>query len=584
MLGLFAQHFFWIIKMKTQIAKTIKNAINESKTTIFIVFIFSFFLNMLYLASPLYMMQIYDRVLHSRSIPTLLFLTILITACFVSYSILDAVRGRVLANISDVIENNLADQLMNRVLIPPKVGGSSGLGAFISRDLDNIRQFSAGPGLMAFMDLPWIPFYLAILFLIHPTIGFFAATACLVQFILAVLGERLSQSPFKEANRFFERAQYLNDAIIRYSDTAKTMGLRSTLSKKWQKMRVEMISSQMSASKRVIIVNSVNKFFSMFFGSTILGVGAWLYINNEVTGGAIFAGSLLLGRAMQPVQQFTASWKSFISAQESFRRINTILLVDADVADNILLPEPVGVVKLENVYWQPDNNSRAVVKNLNFELPQGSTLAVVGPSASGKSTIAKIIAGAIRPTSGNIRVDGADLSIWNYEQISEKIGYLPQDVALFPGKVSENIARFRNVDEDEIVKAAILAHAHEIVINLKDGYNTELKEGGGGLSGGQRQRLGLARAVFGRPRVIILDEPNSNLDTDGERALSNCIAELKKDKCTVVIVTHRLSILQNVDAVLSIKDGSIVSLTSSKEYIEGQISSTTRLGQNIVSL
>ena len=562
--------------LRQGLSQPIARALKESSFAIAVIFFFSFFINLIYLASPLYMMQIYDRVLHSKSIETLVFLTVLIAGCYMTYAILDALRSKILASISDIIEENLADQLMNRVLSRTQSNPDSNSAALISRDLDTIRQFSAGPGLLSLMDLPWTPFFVGILFLIHPKTGSFALVACALQAILTLLSERLSRDPMKKASRIFEQSNFLNDSIIRFTDTAKTMGLKHFLSKKWQKQRLLMIKAQMVASDRVIYVSALNRFFSMFFSSSILGLGAWLYLNDAISAGGIFAGSLLLGKALQPLQQFSGSWKAFTAARESFRRLNSILLMNTADQKNITLPEPKGTIKFDNVYWQPERHPTPILKNINFELLAGKSLAIVGPSASGKSTIAKLIAGSLHPSSGQVRIDGADMSNWDYQQLSNNIGYLPQDVALFPGTVAENISRYTDGESEAVIEAAQLANAHEMIIGLTRGYATELFDNGLILSGGQRQRLALARAVFGKPRIVVLDEPNANLDTEGEAALASCLAKLKQEGCTVVIVTHRLSVLQTMDFVMSVTNGTIAAVAPAQEFIERQISSIPR--------
>ena len=532
---------------------------------------FSFFLNLTYLAAPLYMMQVYDRVMHSRGTATLLYLTLVVTLCFVVYAVLDAVRGRVLAGVSDIVEDRLGRALLARLTVADRSGGAPPLASHVARDLDTVRQFAAGAGALAFVDLPWAPIYLATIALLHPLLGLFAVSAAIVLAALSVIAERAARHPMQQAGAVAARAYQFGDAIGRYADCARTMGMGATLTDRWRHLRGEMLMAQNEASRRAVLLGAAGKCARMFFQSAILGLGAWLAIHDELSGGAIFAGSLLLGRTLAPVEAIIASWRPTLAAKDALGRIR-VLTDGADRrGDPVRLPEPRGDLEMENVSWTPEHALRPAARGVSMRIQAGAVLTIVGPSAAGKSTVARLLAGALLPDGGVVRLDGADLTTWDKTQLGTAVGYLPQDVALFPGTIRDNIARFGDASDEQVVAAAKAARAHEMIVRLPLGYRTPLDPAAANLSGGQKQRIALARALLGDPAVVILDEPNANLDSDGEAALAECVRELKERKRTAILITHRVGLVRASDHVATMHEGQMTGVQTAAEFLARQM-------------
>ncbi|MGE4047645.1 MAG: type I secretion system permease/ATPase [Acetobacteraceae bacterium] len=531
---------------------------------------FSCFLNVIYLAAPLYMMQVYDRVMHSRSMPTLLFLTLAVTICYVVYAVLDAVRGRVLAGVSDMVEDRLGRAVLAQITRPARPGAVPPQAVHVARDLDTVRQFAAGAPALAFIDLPWAPIYLGAIALLHPSLGAFAVGAAVVLLGLTLATERVARRPMTQAGKVAARSYQFGEAVTRYADCARTMGLGVTLTDRWRQLRGDMLAAQNKASQRTLVLGALGKGTRMFFQSTILGTGAWLAINNEVSVGAIFAGSLLLGRMLAPIEAIINAWRPTLAAKEAFDRIRALIGPEAASRREVALPPPKGDLHLEGVIWTPPGLHRPAVRGVSMTIQAGAVLTVIGPSAAGKSTVARLLAGAIRPDVGVVRLDGADLLTWQPQQLGAAIGYLPQEVALFPGTIRDNIARFGEATDDEIVAAAKAARAHDMIVRLPLGYSTVLDEAGAGLSGGQKQRIALARALLGDPAVVVLDEPNANLDSDGDAALTECVLELKERKRTVVMVTHRAGLVRISDFVGTMNEGRMTGVQRASEFMAQQ--------------
>jgi ATP-binding cassette, subfamily C, bacterial len=531
---------------------------------------FSCFLNVIYLAAPLYMMQVYDRVMHSRSVPTLVFLTLAIVLCYAVYAVLDGVRGRILLAVSDIVEDRLGGAILRRLTATVPRGAQTPAAVHIGRDLDTVRQFAAGSGVLAFADVPWAPVYLAAISLLHPLLGGFALAAMAILFVLTIATERVARKPMAQAGRAASRAYQFGEAITRYADCARTMGLGGALSDRWRSLRQAMLVEQNLASQRTVVLGSFGKSIRLLFQSAILGLGAWLAINGEVSAGAIFAGSLLLSRALAPIEAVTNAWRPTLAAKEALDRIRNVAGEARDVNARVELPQPRGDIELENVTWTPPGAVRAAVFNVSVRIQAGAVLCIVGPSAAGKSTVARLMAGALQPDGGVARLDGAELPTWQTAQLGAAIGYLPQEVALFPGTIRDNIARFGDASDADVVAAAKLAGAHEMIARLPLGYGTRLDDTAAGLSGGQKQRIALARALLGDPAVVILDEPNANLDTEGEAALAQCVLDLKQRKRTVVMITHRLGLIRVSDHVATMERGRVVNVTRAGEFLVQQ--------------
>jgi PrtD family type I secretion system ABC transporter len=521
---------------------------------------FSCCLNVLYLAAPLYMMQVYDRVMHSRSVPTLMYLTLVVALCYVTYAILDAVRGRVLTGVSDLVEDRLGRALIAHVTTPARSAREQPLAVHIARDLDTVRQFAAGAGALAFIDLPWAPIYLGAIALLHPALGLYAVGAALVLLGLSLASEQAARRPMAEAGRRAARAYQFGEAVTRYADCARTMGMGATLTERWRALRGDMLSAQTRASHRSVMLGAVGKCARMFFQSSILGVGAWLAIHDEVSGGAVFAGSLLLGRTLAPVEAIIGAWRPTLAAKEALNRIGVLTANDGTAARAVTLPAARGELFMDGVSWTPAGATRPVVRGVSVRIEPGAALVMVGPSAAGKSTVARLMVGAMR-------LDGADLATWDATQLGGAIGYLPQEVALFPGTIRDNIARFGDAGDDAVVAAAKAACAHEMIVRLPNGYQTMLDDNAMTLSGGQKQRIALARALLDAPRVVVLDEPNANLDSEGEAALTDCVLALKERKCTVVMITHRIGLVRISDYVATMSEGQMTSVQRASEFM-----------------
>ena len=532
---------------------------------------FSFFLNLTYLAAPLYMMQVYDRVLHSRSVPTLLYLTLAVTLCFAVYAILDAVRGRVLAGVSDIVEDRLGRALLSRLTTADRGSGPPPLAAHVARDLDTVRQFAAGTGALAFIDLPWAPLYLAVIAMLHPVLGLFAVGAGAILIALSLVTERAARQPMRQAGAVAARAYQFGESVTRYADCARTMGMGATLTDRWRSLRGDMLAAQNQASQRAVVLGAAGKCARLFFQSAILGLGAWLAVHDELSGGAIFAGSLLLGRALAPIEAIIGAWRSTLAAKEALNRIRDLTNDEGDKPAPVRLPEPSGDVEMENASWTPVGALRPAARGVSMRIQAGAVLTIVGPSAAGKSTVARLLAGALLPDAGVVRLDGADLATWDKAQLGAAIGYLPQDVALFPGTIRDNIARFGNATDADVVAAAKAAHAHAMIVRLPMGYRTMLDPSSASLSGGQKQRIALARALLGDPAVVILDEPNANLDSAGEAALTDCVRDMKERKRTVIMITHRIGLVRVSDHVATMEDGKMMGVQTAPEFLTRQM-------------
>ena len=529
------------------------------------VVFFSCFLNVSYLAAPLYMMQVYDRVMRSQSVPTLLYLTLAVAMAYATFALLDAVRGQILASVSNLVEDTLAVRLLQGATEPQANGTVRPGSGHIGRDLDTVRQFASGAAILAFIDLPWALIYLAVLFLLHWVLGAFALTVIVLLLLLSIAGERTVRGPMAHASAVAGRAYQFGDSIARHADCASTMGLSAGLSDRWRASRAEMLSSQNEASRRAVALGALARFVRMLTQSAILGLGAYLAINHQVSGGAMFAGSLLLGRCLAPVESMIASWRGTLAALEAWARIRSVAKLPAQGV--LELPAPAGEIALEHIGWTPPGTGRAALTNISLKLEAGAVLAVVGPNAAGKSTLGRVFAGAVRPDSGIVRLDGAEYSAWDTAQFGRAIGYLPQDAALFPGTIRDNISRFSDASDEEVVAAAQAAMAHEMISGLPLGYQTPVEEGSGCLSGGQKQRVALARAFLWNPPVLVLDEPSASLDADGEAALFRCIISARERMRTVVLITHSTALVRIADSVATMVGGRLLRVQRSTEFL-----------------
>lgn len=515
---------------------------------------FSFFVNLLAFTSPLYMLQIYDRVIGSRNATTLLGITVLVAFLLVVSAALEMLRSRVLAHASMVLDERLAGAVFDAThragLRLAKLSEGQSL-----KDLDAFREFVAGPCVVALCDLLWMPIFLATCFFLDPWFGALALFGALAIFVLTLLSEFATTKPLGLAARASNVASQKAVSVLRNGEVIQAMGMLGTLRSAWLSLRGDALELQSLAGHRSGAIAALSRFVRMFLQTMILGVGAYLAINNEISPGMIIAASIFIGRALAPVEGVVANWKALTAARNSWNRLVKLFAVAGDVPPRVQLPRPVGHLSLEGVVAGPPGQPRATLRNVTLELRPGEVLGVIGPSAAGKSSLARVITGVWPLFAGEIRLDGSDLSQWNAEDRGPYVGYLPQDVELFSGTVAQNIARFGVSDDDAVVETAHLCGCHEMIQRLPDGYNTQIGEAGTALSGGQRQRIGLARAFFGRPSLVVLDEPNASLDQLGERALMEALRRYRSFGCAIVLITHKIGLLGVSDRILVLQDG-----------------------------
>ncbi len=517
---------------------------------------FSFVINFLYLTPSLYMLQVYDRVVTSRSELTLAFLSVIAVAMFAVMGGLEYARSQVLIRVGNAIDEVLSKRVFTATFENNLRAGQGNPAQALS-DLNNVRQFVTGNGLFAFLDAPWIPIYLVVIFLLHPLLGWFAVGGTLVLVVLTFITEKVSKSPLEAANRHAIQASNFATSNLRNAEVIEAMGMLRPMITRWYVHQAKMLDQQTIASNRAATVSAVTKLVRLVIQSGALGLGALLVIQGQSTAGVMIAASILTGRALAPVELLIATWKGFASARSAYGRLAGLLEMLPPRMPGMRLPAPRGQLTMENVYATPPGGKVAVVKGVNLAFQPGDVIGIIGPSASGKSSLARLMVGIWQAQVGKVRLDNADVYLWNKDELGPQIGYMPQDVELFNGTVAENIARFGAIDSEKVVEAAQMAGVHDMILHFPNGYDTPIGEGGSILSGGQRQRIGIARAIYGLPAFIVLDEPNSNLDDVGEAALVGTVQALKQAGRTVVVITHRMSVLQAVDKLLLMRDGMV---------------------------
>jgi len=433
-------------------------------------------------------------------------------------------------------------------------------------DLTALRQFMTGNGLFAFFDAPWLPIYIALMFVFHSLYGWMAVGTAILLIIVAIVQEKATSKMLGEANMMAMVGRGLVNKNLRNAEVIESMGMLNNIQQRWLKSTNKVLVLQATASSRAGLISATSKLIRLSSQSLILAVGAYLVIGNEITSGLMIGGSILLGRALAPIDIVIGSWKGFISARGQYSRLNELLRQIPADTERMSLPTPEGNFQFESAVVVPPGAKTAVLKGISLTIAKGDVVGVIGPSGAGKSTFARALLGIWPTANGKIRLDGADVFTWNREELGPHIGYLPQDIELFEGTISENIARFGDVDPEKVVNAAKMADVHDLILHLPEGYDTIIGATGGNLSGGQRQRVGLARALYGEPRIVVLDEPNSNLDEVGEAALGNAIQRLKQKQTTIIVITHRNNVLANVDKLLILNDG-LVSVYGPKDQV-----------------
>ncbi len=520
------------------------------------VIVFSVFVNLLMLTGPLYMLQVYDRVLGSRSEATLVALSVLVAFLFLAMGILDHARGRVMARIGarmqDRLDRRVFAAALRRLTLQP--GDPVALAA--QRDLEAVQRLWTSPVLLAIFDIPWTPLFIAAIFIFHPLLGWLAVAGGVVLVLIAVLNQRMTTHPLQRASTATMRAEMMSDAIKQESEPVQALGMIEAAFDRWQTARSVALGQSIAAADLAGGFGAVSRTFRLFLQSAMLGVGAWLVLQGALTAGAMIAGSILMGRALAPIEQAVGQWAVVTRAQEGRRRLAELLTRQPMEPARTALPRPRAILDVQNLTVVPPGDTQAVLRMVSFRLEPGQALGIIGASGAGKSTLARTIIGVWRPAGGKVRLDGAALDQYDPDVLGSYIGYLPQRITLFDGTIAENIARLQSSpDAAKIVAAARKAAAHDMIVKLPDGYDTRVAALGGRLSGGQVQRIGLARALFDNPVLLVLDEPNSNLDNDGSVALNLAIRAHKAAGGSVMIMAHRPAAIQECDTLLVLEDG-----------------------------
>ncbi|MBM1180988.1 ATP-binding protein HasD [Pseudomonas lundensis] len=538
------------------VANEMLAALTAYKRAFFNIGLFSAVINLLMLAPALYMLQVYDRVLASGNLMTLLMLTLMILGLFALMGALEWVRSQVVIRLGTQMDMRLNQRVYDAAFEAQLRTASPAAGQALS-DLTRLRQFATGNALFAFFDAPWFPVYLFVIFMFSPWLGLLALGGAVVLMLLAWINQRVSHGPLKAASEWSVEATQQASAHLRNSEAIEAMGMLDTLRERWLAQHIGFLTQQNLASEKTATVSAWSKGVRLALQSLVLGLGAWLAVQGQITAGMMIAGSILMGRVLSPIDQLIGVWKQWSSARLAYQRLEALLQAYPPRPRRMALPAPTGELSVEQLGACAPGTRRATLANLSFALPAGQVLGVIGPSGCGKSTLARLLVGVWQPVTGKVRLDGADLSQWDKHQLGPHLGYLPQDIQLFAGTIAHNIARFAEVNADKVLAAAQMAGVHELILQLPQGYDTVLGDSGAGLSGGQKQRIGLARAVYGLPAVIVLDEPNSNLDDAGEQALLQAITRLKTLKRTLILITHKPNVLTLTDQLLILRDGQL---------------------------
>jgi PrtD family type I secretion system ABC transporter len=528
--------------------------------------LFSLAINLLLLAPPLYMLQVFDRVLSSRSGETLAVLSFAAVIALVVMALLDVVRARLLAAAGAALDRRMGPRVLEKLLAQTaRRSGSGHLNGL--RDVSALRAFFSGPGLVTVFDAPWLPLFLVLIFLFHPLLGVLALGGAILMVILAFLNERMTRKPLERAQTQARQAGRFIDGAARNAEVVDALGMLPAVTQRWAFLNEGALREQGRASGVGAGFSGFTKFSRQLIQLVMLGAGAHLVLSDHVSAGIMIAATVLLGRALAPVEQLVAGWRSLVEARSAWRRLDALLGAEPPAERATELPAPKGALQVEQAVFRLQGMERPILRGVSFSLEPGEALGIIGPSASGKSTLARLIVGVWKPASGSVRLDGAEVSAWPRERLGPYLGYLPQDVELFAGTVAQNIARLAEPDAAEVMRAAQRAHVHELILRLPKGYDTEMGESGQALSPGQRQRIALARALYGEPRLVVLDEPNASLDHEGDEALLRTLQHLKAQRATLIIVAHRPSLLRGVDKLLVLQEGTVQSFGPRAEVL-----------------
>lgn len=540
-------------------ASLLRDTFRRCRPALLFAILFSSVINLLMLVPPLYMMQVYDRVLSSRSEATLVALTVLTLGAFVAVGLLEVTRSRILVRVSARLDTLLSPLIFDAVF-RNHVRTIGGARTQPLNDVATVRQFAAGQGLFAFFDIPWAPIFLLLLFLLHPLLGLLSLGGGVILVILAFATERTTRTRLADATRNSVAAANFAETSLRNGDAMTAMGMLEAIKTRWMRRHNESLRLQSGASDWAGILTNTTKVVRIALQSLMLGAGALLAIEGKISPGLMIAASIIGAKSLAPVEALIGNWNQVVAAQLAWRRLRALLDTVAVEPDRMALPTPKGQLSVSAIVVAPPGAAAAVLKGVSFDLQPGEALGILGPSGSGKSTLARVITGVWPAASGTVRIDGAELSQWSRDALGPHMGYLPQDVDLFDGTVAENIARLGPVDPEAVVEAAQRAGIHDLILSLPQGYDTPIGESGNRLSGGQRQRVGIARALYGTPALCIFDEPNSNLDEAGEGHLIQALLHLRETKRTAIIIAHKPSILNHVDKIMILQAGQVAFL------------------------
>jgi ATP-binding cassette subfamily C protein PrsD len=533
------------------------------------VAVFSGFINFLMLSGSVYMLQIYDRVLSSRSVSTLIGISLIILAAYTLQGALDTIRQKMLARVGARFDEILSPRIFDLVTTLPLRGAKQSDSMQPIRDLDQIRGFLSGMGPTAFFDMPFMPIFFAGCFLIHPWIGWLSILGGIIIICLTLLTEARSRGPMSDLNKSIAERHVIADTSRRNAEAVRALGMRGFLAERFAAINAKHVNDGLRAANAASGIGVMAKVFRMVLQSSALGLGAYLVIRQEMSGGSMIAGSILMSRALAPIEVAVANWKGFVSARQGYRRLQHVLSLVPAPDPRLSLPAPTSSLMLQDIYVGPPGSQLPIVQGVAFQMQAGQGLGLIGPSASGKSTLARSLVGVWPTLRGEVRLDGATLDQWEADALGRHIGYLPQDVELFDGSVAENIARFQpDAEAEAVITAAKTAGAHDMILQLPEGYDTRIGEGGATLSGGQRQRVALARALFGDPFLVVLDEPNASLDGAGDEALNEAILAVRRRGGVVIVITHRPAALSQVDLVAIMDGGRLKTIGPRDEVLQ----------------